>query len=371
MKIDFLKPRFPKFFNIKNYFASIYKQGIYTNHGPIVQGLEARMKDLFEFDGDVIAVANGTLALIITLKAYGVKKALVPAFTFPATLQALKWADVEYSFLDIDPLTWTVSIEDLERKLQEYEPDVLVPVHSFGNPCDVKSISRLAAIHNCKVVYDAAPAISSFYTEDNKNNHICNYGDASCFSLHATKVLPAGEGGVICIKDKLIAAKIRRMINFGFEEDRIPHDEFGINAKLSEFHAAFALSGIDKLALSQRDRLSIVQQYHSKLKDIVQFQNVIDNSISSYQVLSVCVQENSSDLAQRIVDTLKEKYEIECRRYYNPPLHQTDVFKRDIDLPYTEDICKRIITLPLHLYLKEDEIDYIIDSFQKTYLELA
>lgn len=364
MKIDFLRPKFPKFHSIKDHFAMMYKDCVFSNNGKRVQSLESKMADMFEFDGDVITFANGTLALMMAFKFSGCKKALVPSFTFPATIQALIWAGIDYEYVDIDPKTWTVDIGDLESKIHSTKADLIVPVHSFGNPCDVQSIARLAVINNCKVIYDAAPAISSFVNINGKDSHVCNFGDASCFSLHATKALPAGEGGVVFIKDKVLGERLRRAANFGFDENRITHEQFGTNAKLSEIHAAFALSGLERLPFWQRERMDLVSRYKELLGDCVTFQDCGD-SVSTFQVMGAMLGEDISGNRDSIISDLMDKYGIQCRKYYNPPMHKMKGFDRDYPLPGTDKVCNDIISLPLHLWLSFSDIEYVCDSFKK------
>lgn len=366
MKVDFLKPKLPKFMHIKNYFAQMYKHHTFSNNGAIVQAFEKRMREMFEYDGEVITCANGTLALILPLKAMGFKKALVPAFTFPATLQALNWAGIKYEYVDIHPTKWTMDIHDLERKIHDTGADVILPVHSFGSPCDVQSIARLSAINNIKVVYDAAPAISSFVNIENKNIHIANFGDVSCFSLHATKVLPAIEGGAIFVKDRDLGKEIRSMCNFGFQGDRVPNHAFGMNAKMSEPHAAFGMESLSSLGSNQKNRFILVDKYKHRLSDYVDFQEIEKDSISSHQVFSLILRKEDAHLKDKIISEMLEVYSVQCRDYYNPPLHKVKAFRKRCSLPVTEDVCSRIITLPLHLWMKDEDLSHVIQSFIST-----
>jgi dTDP-4-amino-4,6-dideoxygalactose transaminase len=361
-EIEFLVPRFPKFYNVKKYLGRSYGKNIFSNGGPVLQELDKRFKDYFDFNGEVIFVANGTLALMLAYKYIGCKKALIPSFTFAATAQALHWAGIDYEFVDVHPTKWTISVDDLEEKIHQYKADLIVGVHSFGNPCSVQLIQRLAAINDCKIIYDAAPAISSFVTEDKRTIHISDFGDISCFSLHATKALQAGEGGAIFVKDKVLADKIRRAINFSFDDDKMPMDAFGTNAKLSEIHAGFAVCSLERLAYNQKERLDIVDEYRRRLDKYVTFQEMEENCISTHQVLTVLLPKGL-DRDEVIRKMAQEK--IQCRKYYNPPLHKVECFKRDYALPITEDICARNISLPLHLWINQGDVARVCDNLIK------
>lgn len=363
MNTVFLKPKFPKFSHIKDHFAKMYKNYQFSNNGEMVQRLEKKAAAIFDFDGDVITCANGTVTLMLAAKAMGLRKVVIPSFTFSATAQALHWADVEYDYVDIDAETWSVDIEALEKMLSSGEYDGVMPVHSFGTPCDVVSISRLAAIHNTKVIYDAAPAISSFVNEGGKANHVCRYGDISSFSLHATKALPAGEGGMLFVQDPYVADSIRRMCNFGFNDERVPTERYGMNAKMSEIHACFALEGLEKLSFNQRDRISLVERYHHNLKDYFSFQKIPDGDISTYQVFSVLLPDGGDVYRDGIVVRMQEQHGIQCRKYYNPCLHKIfNGSKGEVTLPNTEDVASRIVTLPLHLWMNNEEVDKVCDA---------
>jgi dTDP-4-amino-4,6-dideoxygalactose transaminase len=357
--IEFLIPKVPKFFNVKKYLVRMYNKNIFTNNGPTLDELEKKFHDCFAYNGNIVFCANGTLTLMLAYKFMGCKKALVPAFTFPATIQALHWAGIDYEFVDIHPTKWTISIEDLEEKIHKHKADLIVGVHSFGNPCNVQSIAQLAAINNCKVIYDAAPAISSFITENGKPNHISNYGDVSSFSMHATKALQAIEGGALFIKDKDLAARIKRAINFGLDDDRVPQEAFGINAKLSEIQASFAVCSLERLAYNQKDRIELVQEYYTLLKDHVTFQELEENSISTYQVLTVLL---PKDQDRDLMIELMHQSGIQCRKYYNPPLHKVACFNKDCSLPVTEEICNRTISLPLHLWMTKQEVKKVCET---------
>lgn len=367
MKIEFLKPKFPKLSFLKNRIAGSYKKCIFSNNGPIVQSLEQKMKESFLFDGEVVLCANGTIALMVALKVLGGKKAAVPAFTFPATISSLNWAGIDYTYVDVNQDDWTMNVEHLEKVVQEDDVDIVLPVHSFGNPCDVLSIDRICKINNCKLVYDAAPAIASFVNLNDKNIHISNFGDIACFSMHATKALPAAEGGALFIKDKDVAETVRSMINFGFAQGcRYPLMEYGFNGKISEIHAAIAIESMVSLAANQKQRIDLVNRYKKNLNGIVDFQVIKGDNISTHQVLSVCLKDEDLVIKDSILNDMKEDG-IEVRNYYNPPLHQTEVFRKNVSLPVTEDICSRVLTLPLHLYMDQKDVDYVCSKFIESY----
>jgi dTDP-4-amino-4,6-dideoxygalactose transaminase len=361
----------PRLSVVKQYLANAYNRHWYTNNGPIVQEFELRLKKSFDYDGEIILCTNGFIALMLAFKVSNCRKALVPSFTFPATIQALNWCRIEYDYIDIDPSTWTIDPSLLEQRIKETDADLIVGVHTFGNPCDVLSIATIAKENDCKVIYDSAPAISSFVKVGDKNIHICDFGDISCFSLHATKVLNSIEGGVITTRDKKLAQEIRRMTNFGFDEYHVPNDPFGTNSKMSEIHASFGVCHLERLAYDQKTRNDIYNLYKKELSNVLGFQKISRHHISSHQVFGFQLPNNLKEHRDLIISKMAERG-IECRKYYDPCLHRVDCFviSSDTSLPVTEDIADRMICLPSNVWLTEENVLCVCDSLHNIIEEL-
>ena len=219
----------------------IFERQWYANHGPLVHQLEQAFA---EFIGvrHAIAVTNGTIALMIMAKALDmVGEVIVPAFTFPATAQALSWAGLTPVFGDVDPGTHNLSAK-AARDLVTPRTRAILGVHLWGRACDPTGLRELAQEFGLRLVYDACHAVACTH----RGARIGGLGDVEAFSFHATKILSATEGGCITTNDDALAARIRTIRSFHPGETHAPVS-LRINGKMSEAQAAFALLSLADL----------------------------------------------------------------------------------------------------------------------------
>ena len=216
------------------YLKQIWRSGILTNYGDLTKQFEEKLADYLGVKY-VVTVGNATLGLQLALRALDVKtgsEIITTPFTFAATTNIIVYEGFKPVFADIDQDTYCINPDDIERKIT-LSTSVILPVHVYGNPCDVERINKIADENHLKVVYDAAHAFGVTY----KGNSLASYGDVSVLSFHATKLFQTIEGGAVITNQKDIAEKIKLLRNHGIkseDEVLIP----GINAKLSEFEAA-------------------------------------------------------------------------------------------------------------------------------------
>ena len=214
----------------------IWETGIMTHNGPLVQKLE---KELQTYLGvpHVVSCVNGTLALQMAIRALKLKGEIITTpFTFIATSNAILWEYCTPVFVDIDPETFNIDPKKIEEKIT-YHTVAIMPVHVFGNACEIETIDAIAHKHHLKVIYDAAHAVGVKY----KGQSIFNYGDISITSFHATKILNTAEGGACFTTNEELDEKLRRIRFFGFE-NHSDIVEDGSNFKMTEVHAAIGLS---------------------------------------------------------------------------------------------------------------------------------
>lgn len=331
----------------------MYHTGWFSNNGPLVQLFEQHLRNYLKTEREIVAVSSATIGLMLALKGLQVqKKVLVPSFTFAATVAAIDWCKLDWEFVDIDPY-WNMDLDLVEEKLQSGEYGAIMPVHIFGAPCDVLGLQKLADKYKVKLIFDAAGAVgSSMY-----GKMIGNFGDIEVFSLHATKVLPVGEGGFLSIKDKEVADRIRQLKNFGFIE-RVSQ-EIGLNGKMPEVMAAIGIEALKNLDQHLYNRCKYVKKYQALLGTKVKYQKIQAQGVPNNQCLSILV-DNADAIVQKM-----STYDIEVRQYFSP-VHKHPAYKRNIELPRTIEVAKNIINLPLYSIMDNN----IIEKVSKTLCEV-
>ena len=225
-----------------------------TNNGPFVKKLEKKLCQYLDIS-NFIAVTNGTIALQIAIKALGLKGEIITTpFTWIATISSIKWENCTPIFCDIDYETLNIDSNKIEQHITD-KTVAIMPVHVFGNPCDVNQIEKIAKKNNLKVIYDAAHAIGS--TINNKS--VLNYGDISATSMHATKIFNTGEGGGCITTNTKLNRRIKQIRFFGHDLDLLKNQETqiiddGLNGKMSELHAALGLVNLKYQSQIMDDR---------------------------------------------------------------------------------------------------------------------
>lgn len=350
----------------KNYVDRIFQSGWLTNSGNLLGELEEQLKVLLGVK-HVICVANGTLALQLAYKALELSGDVITTpFSFPATASTLVWEGLKPTFADIDPMSFNISPDNIEAAITP-DTSAIVPVHVFGNPCKVEEIDSLAATYGLKVVYDAAHALGTNYTNSNngKNESVLSYGDISTLSFHSTKLLHTVEGGAVITNCDLIAKKTRLLMNFGITGINSV-ESLGINAKMNEFEAAMGLCILDELEKINTERREIVQTYQKELNGFIQFQQWNSNSQNNNAYAPVLFESEESLLT---VEKQLNKHNIFPRRYFYPSL---DTVKYLQNYPMrsmknSRSVSSRILCLPIYSGLDFKKQEQIIDTIKEHY----
>lgn len=338
-------------------FESIWQSGIMTHNGPLVQRLE---KELGEYLGtkNVVSCVNGTIALQMAIRALELKGEIITTpFTFIATSNSILWENCTPVFVDIDPETFNMDPAKIEEKIT-YHTVGIMPVHVFGNACDIDAIDAVAKKHNLKVIYDAAHAVGVKY----HGKCIFEYGDISTTSFHATKMLNTTEGGACFTTNPELDAKLRRIRFFGFE-NHADIVEDGTNAKMTEVHAAVGLANLKYLTAALDDRKVKYMQYKEELSKTptLSFQKITEDCNYSYFPV---VFKNEADLLK--VQKALNEANIFPRRYFYPSINTFNRLFPYIEMPKSEDIASRILCLPLYYSLEMETIDGIINIILST-----
>ena len=327
----------------KAYIDRIYESGWLTNNGSLLQELEWRLKEYLGVK-HLILVANGSLALQLAYKALDLKgEVITTPFSFAATTSTLAWEGLKPVFADIDPKSFNLDPNNIEALITP-NTSAIVPVHVFGNPCEVEKVQEIAHKHSIRVVYDAAHAFGSQYKEQS----VLNYGDISTLSFHATKLFHTIEGGAVITNDDELAKKIRLLINFGITSPTTV-ESVGTNAKMNEFEAAMGLCILDEIDIIRSERERVWQKYHQELSGIVAFQQWNAQSDNNYAYAPVLFKNEAKLLEAE--KRLKEN-NIMPRRYFYPSLDTLDYLSTDQVCQHSRDIASRILCLPIYPDLK-------------------
>lgn len=332
----------------------VWERGILTHNGPLVQQLE---KDLCTRLGltNFVAVSNGTIALQMAIKALALKGEIITTpFTWIATVSAIKWENCTPVFCDIDPDTLNMDPEKIEALITDKTVGIM-PVHVFGNPCDVAAIQKIARKYDLKVIYDGAHAIGSSY----KGKSLLEFGDITATSLHATKLLNTAEGGGCITTDSVLHEKLKRIRFFGHDDSKDIVED-GFNGKMTEVHAALGLANLKYYENVLADRKIKYNLYTNALSSIkkISFQIVREGN-PNYSYFPIIFQ-SEADLLQA-EKKLNEK-NIYPRRYFYPSVN---TYQHVIDYqpaPVSEEISRKVMCLPLYWKLSEENINRIIQS---------
>lgn len=348
------KPYLPSIDKYKDYVERIYEAGWLTNRGPLVSELEARLAKYLGVR-NVIVVANGSLALQVAYKALGLKgEVITTPFSFAATASTIIWEGLTPVYADIKEDSFNIDTQRIEELITE-NTSAIVPVHVFGNPCEVEVVKSIADKYNLKIIYDAAHAFGVQYN----GRSVLNFGDISTLSFHATKLFHSIEGGAIITENDEIAGKVRNLINFGITgPDKI--EGLGTNAKMNEFEAAMGLCVLDDINDIKDKRETLISLYQSQLnKSRVTFQKWNENSSNGGAYMPVLF-----DSEQQLLEAKSrlENNGILTRRYFYPSLDMVDSLNLlGMQCNVSRDISKRILCLPIYYDLDDEKLAQIIN----------
>jgi dTDP-4-amino-4,6-dideoxygalactose transaminase len=329
----------------------VWERGILTHNGPLVQQLEKELCTKLNIP-NFLAVSNGTIAIQMAIKALGLKGEIITTpFTWVATVSAIKWEGCTPVFCDIDAETLNIDPSKIEALITD-RTAAIMPVHVFGNPCDVEAIEAIAKKHNLKVIYDAAHAIGSTYN----GKSLLKFGDISATSLHATKLLNTAEGGGCITTNPEIHEKLKRIRFFG-HNDAKDIVEDGFNGKMTEVHAALGIANLKYYDEVLDDRKTKYQLYKEALCEIpgLQFQEIRKGE-SNYSYFPVIFE--SEDQVLKVENALNAE-SIFPRRYFYPSVNTYTKITEFMSCPVSEDIAVRILCLPLYWKLTKHEITKI------------
>ena len=329
-----------------------------TNMGPKHKELQKQLLRYLSVDNLELLV-NGHMALELTLQAMNLQgEVITTPFTFASTTHAIVRNGLTPVFCDIDAETYTMDVSKIEQLITD-RTCAIMPVHVYGNICDMEEIDRIAKKYDLKVIYDAAHTFGETY----KGQGIGSFGDASCFSFHATKVFNSIEGGAVCYRDKHMGNLLYELKNFGIHgpEDV---DGVGANAKMNEFCAAMGICNLRHVDAEIEKRKNVVERYRERLDGVEGLKLNADQKDvkSNYAYFPVVFDEKLFGASRNEIFEKLAENGIGARKYFYPLTNTFAAFhgKYNVeDTPVALHISKRILTLPLYADLTLEDVDRI------------
>jgi len=369
IKIPITRPTLPITAILKKRYAKIIKSGMLTNS-----------RNVLEFEKNVarylkvrntIAVNSCTSGLMLVLKSLGLKgDVIIPSFTFHATAHAIIWNGLRPVFVDCDPETYNIDINDLEKKITKNTSAILA-VHIFGNPCDIESLEKISKKYRLRLIFDAAHGFGSKY----KKSNIGRFGDAETFSLSPTKLLTTGEGGIVATNCDDLAAKIR--IGRSYGDPGTYNCEFsGLSARMSEFSAILGIESLKILEKNVNRRNKIANLYKKCLGKIpgINFQRVELRNRSSYKDFSILIDKKKFGIDRDVLFEAMRAKGVEVKKYFYPPVHRQKAFSDFVQHSYlkslknTEKLSLNLLSLPLFSHISETTVMSICFVIENIFL---
>lgn len=344
----------------------VMRSGAFIN-GPAVHDFQAHLESYLGLK-HVIPCANGTDALQIALMALDLQpgdEVIVPAFTYVATAEVIALLRLRPVMVDVDPHTFNVTADLIEAAITP-KTKAIVPVHLFGQSCDMAPIMEVARRHDLFVVEDNAQAIGARYTQpDGIVTATGGLGHIGCTSFYPSKNLGAfGDGGAITTNDDELAAKLRMVANHG-QSRRYYHDRVGVNSRLDAMQAAILDVKLQHLDTYNQNRRAAADYYDEALADIsaITTPHRHPNSTHVFHQYTLRVADGRREALQA---HLQERG-IPSMIYYPVPLYEQEAFRGTsanlVDfLPVTDQLCREVVSLPMHSELNEDLLAYIAEG---------
>lgn len=308
-----------------------------------------------------LAVSNATGGLFVCLKAFDIgagDEVIVPSLTFVATINAVIMTGATPVLADVDLDTFNMSVEFVESLINS-KTKAIMPVHLYGQACDMDAYRALADKHGLILIEDAAQAVGTTY----KNQHVGGTSDIACFSLFGNKTITAGQGGVLTTNNEETIKRCYSLKNHGRTvRGTFVHEHIGFNFGFTELQAAVGLAQLRKLDRILARKREIEQQYQKKLADLVsiRFPKINPNGVAVPWFSNILV-----DDPEKLAADLQAQ-SIQTRRFF-PPIHQQPCYQGwfNSKYPNAEEIYMRGLSLPSSVMLPDDQIDFIVHAIRQ------
>lgn len=363
-KIYVTKSTLPDFDEYASMIKELWDTHIVTNMGMYHKKLEEELKNYMGVR-NISLMVNGHMALEMAIQAFDFPRGsevITTPFTFISTTHAIVRNGLEPIFCDINTNDFTIDVSKIESLINE-KTVAIIPVHVYGNICNVEEIEKIAYKYGIKVIYDACHA----FGETQNGIGIGNFGDASVFSFHATKVFNTIEGGAVTFSDDKMYEKLYNLKNFGIRNEEMIVG-IGANAKMNEFCAIMGLANLKTIDENIRLRKLRCEQYCKYLKKcsgiiLPNFEmDLVKRNYSYYYVMF-----QNEQLRDCVYNELRDN-DIYSRKYFYPITSEAACFRRkyvNLNMDNARNISKRVLVLPLYPELEEEAIKRICDIILK------
>lgn len=362
-QITVTSPLLPNLDELHDMMQDIWDRHWVTNLGEYHQRLENELAKYLKVPF-ISLFTNGTIPLITALQALDIRKGevITTPYSFVATTHSIWWNGLKPVFADIDPITCNLNPQKVEEAIT---PDTvaIMPVHCYGQPCDIEEIQRIADKYGLKVIYDAAHA----FGVEKDGESILAAGDISTLSFHATKVYNTLEGGAIVCGSAEMKDKIDHLRNFGFEDETVVVGP-GINGKVDEVRSAYGLLNLRQVDAAIEARHQVAVHYRAALRDIpgIRFMDDAPGVKHNYSYFPIFVDAEQYGMTRDVLYEIMKSHNILGRRYFYPLISTFDNYSSipsatPENLLVATKMAEQVICLPMHHLLSNEDIDRVID----------
>lgn len=337
----------------------IWDSKILTNNGPFHQQFENNLKSHLGVE-HLSVYSNGTIALLAALKVLNLTGEIITTpFSFVATSHAIFWNNLTPVFADVCPKTGNLDPASVEKLINE-RTSAIMPVHVYGNPCDMDAFDALSDKYNLKLIYDAAHCFDVKKLDES----ILTRGDLSILSFHATKAFNSVEGGAIVSKYPTVIEKLNKFKNFGFKNE-VQIEGYGINGKMNELQAAFGILQLKNIKSNIEKRKNNTMLYLDLLKSKkgINFISFDQNYALNYSYFPIIIEDDYPLKRDAVYEKLKS-HDIYARRYFYPLISNLENYKHfpsanKLALKNANHLSSSVLCLPLYADLTEKTINEI------------
>lgn len=359
-KLNIVCPVLPAYHSIASEIKEILETTRIVTKGKYLHELEEKAAHYLKVK-NVMAVSSCTTGLMLTYHALKLSGDVIcPSFTFMATISSLVWAGLKPIFVDVSADTTNLDNISLIEKALTPQTTAVVAVHTFGNPTNIEALESFCRRKNLKLIFDAAHGMGSFY----RGVPIGGHGNAEVFSLSPTKLVIAGEGGLVATNDDELARKIKILREYG-NSGNYDSEFAGFNARMPELSALLAIRSLDQLELNVETRNRSVKLFRKLLSEIpgLSFQKIDPQNQSSYKDLCLIIDPELFGMTRDQLTISLRAENIDTRHYYDPPLHRQTAYRhysaKNYSLTNTEKLAKNSLCIPLYSQMEDLTVEKI------------